>query len=115
MALTIAGCKNTTTAPAAPAKSPDERAAELFPKPTLDIRTVGILLYDGYSTLDAMGRVFFVDLHKGPVENVNGMKVLVDTDDRLVVGFYDQCLHGALETGCDGFVEGQRSRYALVW
>jgi putative intracellular protease/amidase/YHS domain-containing protein len=87
MALTIAGCKNNTTAPA---KSPDEKAAELFPAPKLDIRTVGILLYDGYSTLDAMGpynalgelmgtRVFFVGLHKGPVENVNGMKVLVDT------------------------------------
>ncbi|MFY7730768.1 MAG: DJ-1/PfpI family protein [Flavobacterium sp.] len=72
-------------------------------KPTKEIKTVGILLYDGYTTLDAMGpyqvlsemmgtQVFFVAKHAGLVSNMNGMKVEVtrsfaDTDslDVLVI------------------------------
>ena len=61
-----------------------------FPKPKIAIKTIGILLYDGYTTLDAMGpyqvlsdlrtsKVFFVGRHKGFIENDNGMKVMVDT------------------------------------
>jgi len=87
---TIAACRSkqevTTTTPI----SQEQKLAAMYPKPNVAIKTVGILLYDGYSTLDAMGPynvlgemmgtdVFFVGLHKGPVEDARGMKVLVDT------------------------------------
>jgi putative intracellular protease/amidase len=62
--------------------------AQQPPKP---IKTVGILLYDGYTTLDAMGpyqvlselmgtNVFFVAPKKGLVKNMTGMAVQVDRD-----------------------------------
>lgn len=62
----------------------------MFDKPKVDIKTIGILLYDGYTTLDAMGpyqvlselrgtKVFFVGRHRGLIEGTNGMKVQVDT------------------------------------
>ena len=55
------------------------------------IKTIGILLYDGYTTLDAMGpyqvlselmgtKVFFVAKQKGIVKNGTGMAVQVDRD-----------------------------------
>lgn len=62
----------------------------MFPPPRIEIKTVGILLYDGYTTLDAMGpyqvfselmgtKVFFVGRNKGLIANMNGMKVQCDT------------------------------------
>jgi putative intracellular protease/amidase/YHS domain-containing protein len=62
---------------------------EIFPKPKVDIKTVGILLYDGYAILDAMGpyhilgemvgvKVFFVGRHKGMITTGDGMKVQCD-------------------------------------
>ena len=88
--LIIVSCKSKSKEPAVPVKSHDEKLAEMFPKAKIDVRTVGILLYDGYSTLDAMGpynvlgelmgtNVFFVGLHKGLVGDAKGMKVQVDT------------------------------------
>ncbi len=64
--------------------------AQTFPEPKVAIKTIGILLYDGYTTLDAMGpyqvlselqgsKIFFVGKHKGSIENDRGMKVIVDT------------------------------------
>jgi len=58
-------------------------------KPKKDIRTIGIFLYDGYQTLDAMGpyevlsqlprvKMFFVAKERGLVSNQKGMKVQVD-------------------------------------
>ncbi|WPQ60671.1 DJ-1/PfpI family protein [Chitinophaga sancti] len=87
---TIVSCKNKKEATDVKAKGHDEQLAEMFPAPKVDIKTVGILLYDGYSTLDAMGpynvlgelmgtNVFFVGLHKGLVADGRGMKVQVDT------------------------------------
>ncbi len=29
--------------------------SEIFPRPKVEIKTIGIYLYDGYSALDAMG------------------------------------------------------------
>lgn len=71
-------------------QSHDERMADMFPEPTINIKTVGVLLYDGYSTLDAIGpynvlgelmgtNVFFVGLHKGLVADAKGMQIQVDT------------------------------------
>lgn len=62
----------------------------LFPSSRVEIKTVGILLYDGFSNLDAIGpyavfsslmgtKVFFVGTHKGVVQDARGMKVQVDT------------------------------------
>ena len=62
----------------------------MLPKPKVNIKTVGILLYDGFTTMDAMGpyqvlselmgvKVFFIGRHKGLVSNTNGMKIQCDT------------------------------------
>ncbi|MFM8833401.1 MAG: DJ-1/PfpI family protein [Cytophagales bacterium] len=86
-------------------------------KPTKDIKTVGILLYDGYTTLDAMGpyqvlsemmgtQVFFVAKNAGLVANMNGMKVQVtrsfantDSLDVLVIpGGFRETYQAAQDT-----------------
>lgn len=86
-------------------------------EPMKDIKTVGILLYDGYTTLDAMGpyqvlsemmgtQVFFVSKQAGLVSNMNGMKVEVtrsfaDTDslDVLVIpGGFRETYQAAQDT-----------------
>ncbi|MBX9779683.1 MAG: DJ-1/PfpI family protein [Chitinophagaceae bacterium] len=70
--------------------SHDPVTKNMLPKPKVDIKTVGILLYDGFTTMDAMGpyqvlselmgvKVFFVGRHKGLVSNTNGMKIQCDT------------------------------------
>jgi len=62
----------------------------LFLEPNTEVKTVGVLLYDGFANLDAVGpyavftslmgtEVFFVGLHDGLVEDARGMKVQVDT------------------------------------
>ncbi len=67
-----------------------ETMAQMFPTPKVHIKTVGIYLYDGYSSLDAIGpysvfvrlmgtHVFFVAKHKGIVQDAGGLKVEVDT------------------------------------
>lgn len=54
------------------------------------VKTIGVLLYNGYQTLDAMGpfetlsemggvKVFFIAKEKGPIRNQSGMQVKVDT------------------------------------
>ncbi len=76
--------------PVAENKSDTESNDVMFSKPKVDIKTIGILLYDGYATLDVMGpyhvlsemmgvKVFFVGRTKGLVANSNGMKVQCDT------------------------------------
>ena len=78
----MACCKNKTTKVA--------QTAEMFPEPKVKIKTVGILLYDNYAVLDAMGpyhvmselmgtKVFFVGRHKGLIITGDGLKVLCDT------------------------------------
>jgi putative intracellular protease/amidase/YHS domain-containing protein len=85
--IMIAACKNKNQEVVKPHP---ESMSELFPKPKVEIKTVGIYLYDGYSALDAMGpysvftrlmgsQVFFIAKHKGIVEDGAGLKVQVDT------------------------------------
>lgn len=68
-----------------------EKMQRMFGSPKLPIKTVGILVYDGFTTLDAMGpyqvlsemmgvNVFFVARTKGIVRNMAGMKMQVDVD-----------------------------------
>ncbi|MBZ4190538.1 DJ-1/PfpI family protein [Niabella beijingensis] len=81
----VTACKNKNQETVKPASM-----AEIFPQPKVEIKTVGIFLYDGYSPLDAMGpysvlthlmgsKVFFIAKHKGIVEDGAGLKVQVDT------------------------------------
>jgi putative intracellular protease/amidase/YHS domain-containing protein len=88
--VTVAACNNKKEEAARTTKSHAELMAEMFPKPKVDIKTAGILLYDGYTTMDAMGpyqvlsemmgvKVFFVGRKKGLIANMNGMKVQCDT------------------------------------
>ncbi|WP_316735453.1 DJ-1/PfpI family protein [Pedobacter aquatilis] len=76
--ISVLGCKN---------KNKEE--SNEFPKPKTNIKTVGILLYDNYAVLDAMGpyhvfselmgaKVFFVGVKKGTIATA-GMKVWCDT------------------------------------
>ena len=63
----------------------------IMTKPKYPIKTIGIFLYNGYQTFDAMGpyetlsqiggmvKVFFITKEKGLVSNQHGMKVKVDT------------------------------------
>ena len=62
----------------------------IMTKPKYPVKTIGIYLYDGYQTLDAMGpyetlgnlsgvRVFYVAKKKGMIRNQRGMAVQVDT------------------------------------
>ncbi len=66
-----------------------EEMMKAFEPPKVNIKTIGILLYDGYTTLDAMGphqvlselmgvNVFFIAKQKGLVSNIAGMKVDVE-------------------------------------
>ena len=84
----MAACKNKTK----PAKAEVQTGhqTEMYPEPRVKIKTVGILLYDNYAVLDAMGpyhvlselmgaKVFFVGRHKGLITTGNGMKVQCDT------------------------------------
>ena len=72
------------------AKRHNEMMQILYAKPKLSIKTIGILVYDGYNTLDAMGpyhtlselmgvKIFFVARQKGMVKNQRGLQIKVDT------------------------------------
>ena len=71
------------------AKRHDEIMKIIMTKPTVPIKTIGIYVYDGYNTLDAIGPyqvlselmgvdIFFVAKEKGLVKNQRGLKVQVD-------------------------------------
>ncbi|MDZ7880766.1 MAG: DJ-1/PfpI family protein [Saprospiraceae bacterium] len=83
----IASCKNKKEETG---KTNTNEMAEMMPKQKVNVKTIGILLYDGYSTLDAMGPyqvlgemmgvdVFFVGRQKGLIADGRGMKVQCDT------------------------------------
>jgi putative intracellular protease/amidase/YHS domain-containing protein len=89
--LMTAACKDKTKDTGSDkTNSHGEQMAIMFPKPKVKIKTVGILLYDNYAVLDAMGpyhvlselmgaKVFFVGRHKGLIKTGDGMKVQCDT------------------------------------
>jgi len=91
MIFMLAACKNKTKDPVTTTtKSQTEQMPVSFPEPKVKIKTVGILLYDNYAVLDAMGpyhvlselmgaRVFFVGRHKGLITTGNGLKVQCDS------------------------------------
>ncbi len=87
LVLFLSACQQNPLNPSKPTH--EEVMKQSFPKPKKEVKTVGILLYDGYTTLDAMGphqvlsemmgtRVFFVAREKGLVKNMGGMEVKVD-------------------------------------
>jgi putative intracellular protease/amidase len=71
------------------AKRHEEMMSIIMTKSKLPIKTIGILVYDGYNTLDAIGpyqvlsqlmgvNVFFIAKEKGLIKNQRGLKVQVD-------------------------------------
>lgn len=89
--LLMVACKNRTkdVGITSTSKSHAEQVKEMFPKPKVNIKTVGILLYDNYAVLDAMGpyhvfselmgaKLFFVGRRKGLI-STGSMKVQCDT------------------------------------
>lgn len=71
------------------AKHHDELMAIIMTQPKVPIKTIGIYVYDGYNTLDAIGPyqvlselmsvdIFFVAKEKGMVKNQRGLQVKVD-------------------------------------
>lgn len=67
-----------------------EKMAIMMTQPKYPVKTIGIFIYDGYQTLDAMGpyetlgnlpgvKIFFIGKKKGTVLNQRGMKVTADT------------------------------------
>ena len=77
----MAACNNRTKEQKT-TESHAQQMAEMFPEPKVKIKTVGILLYDNYAVLDAMGpyhvlselmgtKVFFVGRHKGLITTMD--------------------------------------------
>lgn len=71
-------------------KRHNEMMAIIMTQPKVPIKTIGILVYDGYNTLDAMGpyhtlaeimgtKTFFIAKQKGMVKNQRGLQMQVDT------------------------------------
>jgi putative intracellular protease/amidase len=71
-------------------KRHDEMMAIIMTQPKVPIKTIGILVYDGYNTLDAMGpyhtlaeimgaKTFFIAKQKGMVKNQRGLQTKIDT------------------------------------
>ncbi|MBB5645733.1 DJ-1/PfpI family protein [Pedobacter cryoconitis] len=91
MMFMLAACKSKTKDPGTTTKQHNEQQMPIsFPEPKVKIKTVGILLYDNYAVLDAMGpyhvlselmgaKVFFVGRHKGLITTGNGLKVQCDS------------------------------------
>ena len=91
--FSLIGCKDNqvnASLTEQPKMKIEEELSEIFPEPKVKIKTVGILMYDGFANLDAIGPyavftslmetdVFFVGMHKGLVKDARGMKVQVDT------------------------------------
>ena len=70
-------------------KHHEELMAIIMTQPKVPIKTIGIYVYDGYNTLDAIGpyqvfcelmsvEIFFVAKEKGMVKNQRGLQVKVD-------------------------------------
>ncbi|MBB5396128.1 DJ-1/PfpI family protein [Mucilaginibacter sp. AK015] len=89
--LVIAACNSKSKhTKKAETKAHSAQKTVMMPEPKVNIKTVGILLYDNYAVLDAMGpyhvlselmgaKVFFVGRHKGLITTGNGLKVQCDT------------------------------------
>jgi len=87
VSITLLSCNNS----AKEKPATHEEIMSRLDKPKLNIKTVGILVYDNFSTMDAMGpyqvlsemmgtQVFFVSKHKGIIKNSSGIKIQVDRD-----------------------------------
>ncbi|PVD53608.1 4-methyl-5(B-hydroxyethyl)-thiazole monophosphate biosynthesis protein [Terrimonas sp.] len=90
MILATSICIGQTGSSDSLAKRHNEMMAIIMTQPKYPIKTIGILVYDGYNTLDAVGpyqtlsqimgtKVFFIAKQKGLVRNQTGLKVQVDT------------------------------------
>lgn len=90
LALSILSANAQTNTDDASTKKHNEMMAVMMTRPRLPIKSIGILLYDGYNTMDAMGpyhtlasisgaNVFFVGRKKGAIVNQRKLKIQVDS------------------------------------
>jgi putative intracellular protease/amidase/YHS domain-containing protein len=88
--LTIYSCGKKDKPVVDEQKAISDLTSVMQAKPAVSVKTIGILLYDGYTSLDAMGpyqvlselpgvKVFFVAKQKGSIADAKGTKILVDT------------------------------------
>ncbi len=86
----LASCSKPAKSTVDPQKAIADITSVMQAKPKLPVKTIGILLYDGFTTLDAMGpfqvlgelpgvELFFVGKNKGLVTDARGTKIQVDT------------------------------------
>ena len=72
------------------AKRHQEMMNIIMQQPKVEIKTIGVLVYDGFNNLDAMGpfqilkqisgaKIFLIAKNKGLVKNNSGLKIQVDT------------------------------------
>jgi len=89
--ISLLSCNNSVKEKPEQKPATHEEIMSSLDKPKLNIKTVGILVYDNFSTMDAMGpyqvlsemmgtQVFFVSKHKGIIKNSSGIKIQVDRD-----------------------------------
>ena len=83
-------CVGQTTNKDSLTKRHNEMMAIIMTQPKVPIKTICILVYDGYNTLDAMGpyhtlaeimgtKTFFIAKQKGMIKNQRGLQMKVDT------------------------------------
>ncbi len=83
-------CVGQTTNNDSLTKRHNEMMSIIMTQPKVPIKTIGILVYDGYNTLDAMGpyhtlaeimgtKTFFIAKQKGMIKNQRGLQMKVDT------------------------------------
>ena len=95
-ALLISGlCQAQTANSDSLAKRHQEMMDIIMTKPKLPIKTIGIYVYNGFNTIDAIGpyqvlsqlmgaKVFLIAKEKGLVKNQTGLQIQVDTSIALV-------------------------------
>ena len=90
LSITISRAHAQTNSDDASTKRHNEMMAVMMSRPKLPVKSIGILLYDGYNTMDAMGpyhtlasingaKVFFVGRTKGAIVNQRKLKIQVDS------------------------------------
>ena len=89
MYVACTGATAQTSKADSAAKRHDELMQIIMTQPKVPIKTIGVYVYDGYNTLDAIGPyqvlselmgvdIFFVAKERGLVKNQRGLKVQVD-------------------------------------
>lgn len=124
-ALASFGCSEKPPSPTDESGAAVDAHAKLMQemsKPLVEIKTVAILLYDGYTSLDATGpfqvlsglmntKVFYVGTRRGLIADQRGTKIQVD----LSINDIDQADILLIPGGTSATVELSRNERVLNW